>query len=330
VDVASSPLPPSPTFWPSRRVLVTGGSGFLGSHVVERLRAAGCRELILPRRSDYDLTEQAEVRRLFREHRPDLVLHLAAEVGGIGANRQNPGRFFYANAIMGILLIEEARRSGVERFVQVGTICAYPKFTPVPFREEELWNGYPEETNAPYGIAKKALLAQLQAYRDQYGFNGIYLLPVNLYGPRDNFNPESSHVIPALIRKMIEAKESGAERVEIWGTGQASREFLYVDDCARGILLAAERLDSPEPVNLGTGQEISIRDLALLIADLVGYPGPLVFDPAKPDGQPRRCLDTGKAWERFGFRAEVPFRDGLERTIAWYRSAASRAFPLVA
>src|SRR5215217_3509136 len=224
-------------FWPSRRVLITGGRGFLGRHIVARLQALGATDLILPRRSEYDLTEQADVRRLFEETRPDIVLHLAAEVGGIGANRENPGRFFYANAMMGILLIEEARRAGVGKFVQVGTICAYPKFTPVPFREDELWNGYPEETNAPYGIAKKALLVQLQSYRDQYGFNGIYLLPVNLYGPHDNFDPKSSHVIPALIRKMVEAREAGAAAVDIWGTGNASREFLYVDDCARGILL---------------------------------------------------------------------------------------------
>jgi GDP-L-fucose synthase len=314
----------TPEFWRQRRILITGGRGFLGRHIVDRLEALGVSELILPRRSEFDLTEQADVRRLMEETRPDMVLHLAAEVGGIGANRENPGRFFYANAMMGILLIEEARRSGVEKFVQVGTICAYPKFTPVPFQEDELWNGYPEETNAPYGIAKKALLVQLQAYRAQYGFNGIYLLPVNLYGPHDNFDPASSHVIPALIRKMVEAREDGAESVQIWGTGKASREFLYVDDCARGILLAAERYDDAEPVNLGTGGEISIADLAEMIRKLVGFEGELRFDPSQPDGQPRRCLDTTRARERFGFAAQVEFREGLEATIEWFekRSAA--------
>lgn len=315
----------SGAFWPGRRVLVTGGAGFLGRHVVARLRSAGVEDIIIRRQGDYDLTEQSEVRRLFKETRPDVVLHLAAEVGGIGANRENPGRFFYANAVMGIHLIEEARCHGVDKFVQVGTICAYPKFTPVPFKEEDLWIGYPEETNAPYGIAKKALLVQLQAYREQYGFPGIYLLPVNLYGPWDNFDPSSSHVIPALIRKMVEAKESGAPTVEIWGTGQASREFLYVDDCARGLLLAAERYDEGEPVNLGTGMEIRIGELAQLIADLVGYEGRLEFDPTKPDGQPRRCLDTTRAKEKFGFEAQVGFREGLQGTVRWYREhAASR------
>jgi GDP-L-fucose synthase len=308
-------------FWEGRRVVVTGGSGFLGSHVVDRLRELGVEDVIVPRRAEFDLTEQADVRRFYEESRPDLVLHLAAEVGGIGANRENPGRFFYANAMMGVLMIEEARRTGVEKFVQVGTICAYPKHTPVPFREEDLWNGYPEETNAPYGIAKKALLVQLQAYRDQYGFNGIYLLPVNLYGPRDNFHPASSHVIPALIHKMLEAQEAGAEEVVLWGTGQASREFLYVDDCARGILLAAEHYDGAEPVNLGTGQEIRIGELAALIAELVGFEGRLVYDPSKPDGQPRRCLDTQKALEFFGFRAHMDFRSGLMETIRWYRNS---------
>ena len=305
-------------FWSSRRVLVTGGAGFLGRQVVGLLRAVDVAELILPRRAEFDLTEQEEVRRLYRESRPDVVIHLAAEVGGIGANRDNPGRFFYANAMMGVLLIEEGRKAGVEKFVQVGTICAYPKMTPVPFHEEDLWSGYPEETNAPYGIAKKALLVQLQAYRDQYGMNGIYLLPVNLYGPHDNFDPSSSHVIPALIRKMVEAKERGAREVEIWGTGKASREFLYVDDCARGIVLASERYDEGDPVNLGTGREITIRDLTTLIADLVGFEGELVWDPTKPDGQPRRCLDTTRAREKFGFSAEVDFQEGLRRTIDWY------------
>ena len=307
-----------PDFWRARRVLVTGGAGFLGSHLVARLRGLGDVQLILPRRRDFDLTEQADVRRLFDDTRPDRVIPLAAEVGGIGANRENPGRFFYANAMMGMLLIEEARRHGIEKFVQVGTICAYPKHTPVPFREEDLWSGYPEETNAPYGIAKKALLVQLQAYREQYGMAGIYLLPVNLYGPGDNFDPRSSHVIPALIRKMVAAREAGAPRVEVWGTGRASREFLYVDDCAQGVLLAAERYAEAEPVNLGTGGEITIARLAALIAEVVGYRGDLIFDPDQPDGQPRRCLDTSRAAERFGFRAAMPFREGLERTVAWF------------
>ncbi|MET0397512.1 MAG: GDP-L-fucose synthase [Longimicrobiaceae bacterium] len=315
----------TPEFWRGKRVLVTGGSGFLGSHIVERLEALGVERPFVPRRRDFDLTEQAEVRRLYREARPDLVLHLAAEVGGIGANRDNPGRFFYANAAMGIHLIEEARRAGVDKFVQLGTICAYPKFTPVPFREEALWDGYPEETNAPYGIAKKALLVQLQAYRDQYGFDGIYLLPVNLYGPRDNFDPQSSHVIPALVRKMVEAQESGADEVVLWGTGSASREFLYVDDCARGVLLAAEHYGGEEPVNLGTGSEIRVRELAVLIAEVVGYRGKLVQDPTKPDGQPRRCLDTSRALQHFGFRAHMDFRRGLEETVRWFR--ASRSAP---
>jgi GDP-L-fucose synthase len=279
----------------------------------------------VPRRAEYDLTHPDQVDRLYRAARPDLVLHLAAEVGGIGANRKNPGRFFYANLAMGLHLIEQARQHGVEKFVQVGTICAYPKFTPVPFREDDLWDGYPEETNAPYGIAKKALLVQLQSYRDQYGFGGIYLLPVNLYGPRDNFDPESSHVIPALIRKMVEARDAGSPEVEIWGTGGASREFLYVDDCARGILLASEHYDGADPVNLGTGTEIRIRDLAREIAALVGFSGALVFDPTKPDGQPRRCLETSRALERFGFRAQVGFREGLEETIRWFEGQTAAA-----
>jgi GDP-L-fucose synthase len=321
-------LEPSPGFWRGRRVVVTGGAGFLGSHVVDRLRALGCDDIVVPRRAEYDLTHPDQVDRLYRAARPDLVLHLAAEVGGIGANRKNPGRFFYANLAMGLHLIEQARQHGVEKFVQVGTICAYPKFTPVPFREDDLWDGYPEETNAPYGIAKKALLVQLQSYRDQYGFGGIYLLPVNLYGPRDNFDPESSHVIPALIRKMVEARDARAQEVEIWGTGGASREFLYVDDCARGILLASEHYDAADPVNLGTGVEIRIRDLAREIADLVGFSGELVFDPTKPDGQPRRCLETSRALERFGFRARVGFREGLEETIRWFEAQPAAAMGL--
>ena len=313
----------TPEFWGSRRVLVTGGNGFLGSHILERLEASGAHHVMAPTVAEYDLTEAVVVRDLFRDCNPDIVIHLAAEVGGIGANREQPGRFFYANMVMGVHMIEEARRAGVEKFVQLGTICAYPKHTPVPFREADLWNGYPEETNAPYGIAKKALLVQLQAYRAQYGFNGVYLLPVNLYGPRDNFDPASSHVIPALIRKMVEAVEDGREEVVLWGTGTASREFLYVEDCARAVLLAAEHYDSSEPVNIGTGNEITIRDLASHIASEVGFEGRLTCDPSKPDGQPRRCLDTSRALETFGFRSRVPFEEGLRRTVAWYQETRS-------
>ncbi|HEX2207641.1 MAG TPA: GDP-L-fucose synthase [Longimicrobium sp.] len=309
----------SPQFWAGRRVLVTGGGGFLGSHVVERLQALGADPFVA-RRADFDLTRQAEVERLYAESRPRMVMHLAAEVGGIGANRANPGRFFYANAVMGVMMIEEARRAGVEKFVQVGTVCAYPKYTRVPFREEEIWSGYPEETNAAYGIAKKALLVQLQAYRQQYGMNGIYLLPTNLYGPRDNFDPATSHVIPALVRRMVEARREQLPTLPVWGTGNASREFLYVDDAARALLLAAEHYDGAEPVNLGIGNEIRIAELAGLIAQLVGYEGRLAFDPTQPDGQPRRSLDTRRARELFGFRARVGIRDGLRHTVDWYLS----------
>jgi GDP-L-fucose synthase len=319
-------LAPSPQFWRGLRVVVTGGAGFLGSHVVDRLRGLGCDDVFVPRSAEYDLTTQDGVQRLYRDARPEIVFHLAAQVGGIGANRDNPGLYFYANLMMGALMIEEARRVGVTKFVQLGTICAYPKFTPVPFREEDLWEGYPEETNAPYGIAKKALLVQLQGYRQQYGFNGIYLLPVNLYGPRDNFDPHSSHVIPALIRKMVEAADSGAEEVTLWGTGEASREFLFVDDCARAVVLAAQHYTEAEPVNLGTGMEIKIRDLAALIAELVGFEGRITYDSSKPDGQPRRCLDTEKAHRLFGFRASVPFQEGLETTIRWYLAQQGGAF----
>jgi GDP-L-fucose synthase len=307
----------SPEFWAGRRVLVTGGGGFLGSHLVERVRALGADPFVA-RRKDFDLTRQADVERLYGESAPGMVMHLAAEVGGIGANRASPGRFFYANAMMGVMMIEEARRAGVEKYVQVGTVCAYPKYTRVPFREEELWTGYPEETNAPYGIAKKALLVQLQAYRQQYGMNGIYLLPTNLYGPRDNFDPATSHVIPALIRRMVEARRDGLAELPVWGTGNASREFLYVDDAARALLLAAEHYDGGEPVNVGIGNEIRIAELAGLIAQLVGYEGRLVFDPTQPDGQPRRSLDTRRARELFGFRARVAMRDGLRQTVDWY------------
>jgi GDP-L-fucose synthase len=288
--------------------------------VVACLRERGYEDIRVVRRLDYDLVRGADVERLYRDARPQVVIHLAAVVGGIGANRENPGRYFYENLMMGAQLIEGARLNGVEKFVQLGTICAYPKHTPVPFREEELWNGYPEETNAPYGIAKKALLIQAQAYRDQYGLNTIYLLPVNLYGPGDNFDPQTSHVIPALIKKFVEAVERGDERVEVWGTGSATREFLYVDDAAEGVVLAAERYDGREPVNLGSGQEISIRELVGVIAEETGFRGEVVWDRTKPDGQPRRALDVTRAQEMFGFRARVDFLDGLRRTIEWYRT----------
>ena len=302
------------------RAVVTGGAGFLGRYVVERLQAQGV-EPFVPLIENWDLTQASEVDRLFAETQPELVIHLAAEVGGIGANQASPGRFWYSNLIMGANVLEQSRLQGVKKFVVVGTICAYPKFTPVPFKEEELWNGYPEETNAPYGIAKKALLVGAQAYRAQYGLDAIYLLPVNLYGPGDNFHVESSHVIPAQIRKMVEATESGEREVVLWGDGSPTREFLYVDDCAEAILLAAERYDQPEPVNVGIGSEISIRELAELIAELTGYEGELVWDTSKPNGQPRRCLDTKRAEQLFGFRAKTQFSEGLERTVAWYRES---------
>jgi GDP-L-fucose synthase len=299
------------------RVLVTGGAGFLGSHVVERLQADGA-DVFVARRSEYELTDAANVQRLFADARPELVIHLAAEVGGIGANRENPGRYWYANLIMGAHVLEQSRLAGVEKIVLMGTICAYPKFAPVPFRESELWNGYPEETNAPYGIAKKTLLVGAQGYRRQYGMNAIYLLPVNLYGPRDNFDLETLHVIPALIRKMIDARERGDDEIVLWGDGSPTREFLYVDDCAEAIVLAARRYDGDEPVNLGTGEEITIRELAELIGELTGFGGRITWDTTKPNGQPRRKLDVGAAEERFGFRARTPLRDGLQRTIEWY------------
>jgi GDP-L-fucose synthase len=302
----------------NKRVLVTGGSGFVGRHLIAALRARGCRDIAAPRRAEFDLTRGADVARLFAEVRPEIVIHLAAVVGGIGANRSSPGRFFYQNTSMGLNLIEQARLSGVEKFVGVGTICAYPKFAPVPFKEDDLWNGYPEETNAPYGIAKKLLLVQGQAYRQEYGLNAIHLLPVNLYGPHDNFDLASSHVIPALIRKCVEAREAGRADVECWGSGRATREFLYVGDCAEALVLATERYDRPEPVNIGAGFEISVRDLTTLIGEVTGFSGRFVFDPAQPDGQPRRMLDVTRAREWFGFSASTPFRDGLERTVAWY------------
>lgn len=307
-------------FWSSRRVVVTGGAGFLGSYVVEKLQERGCREIFVPRSRDYDLREKEAIIRLYKDSRPDMVIHLAAVVGGIGANRENPGRFFYDNAIMGIQLIEHARCYEVKKFVCVGTICAYPKYTPVPFKEEDLWNGYPEETNAPYGLAKKMLLVQLQAYRQQYGFNGIYLLPVNLYGPRDNFDPRYSHVIPAIIKKCVDAKRRGDDKIVAWGTGEASREFLYVEDAAEAIVLAAERYDKSDPVNLGAGEEIKIKDLVYLIKKLVGFQGEVEWDTSKPDGQPRRRLDVSKAKQEFGFEAKTSFEKGLANTIVWYES----------
>ncbi|MFA5531522.1 MAG: GDP-L-fucose synthase [Thiohalomonadaceae bacterium] len=307
-------------FWYGKNVLVTGGAGFLGSTLVKTLKRHGlaAEGIRVPRSRDFDLRRWDDC--IAAIEGIDFVIHLAAKVGGIGYNMANPGSLFYDNAIMGIQLMEAARQAGVEKFVTVGTICAYPKFTSVPFREEDLWNGYPEETNAPYGLAKKMLLVQAQAYRQQYGFNAIYLLPVNLYGPGDNFDPASSHVIPALIRKFIEAVDEGRENVEVWGTGAASREFLYIDDAAEGIVLATERYDKPEPVNLGAGFEISIRDLAGLIADLVGFSGEIAWDTTKPDGQPRRCLDVSRAKQEFKFRAKMEFKDGLRKTIEWYRS----------
>ena len=306
------------------RVLVTGGAGFLGREVCGRLEEAGASDLVIPRRAQHDLTEQQVVRDLLSSTRPDIVVHLAAEVGGIGANMANPGRYFYANAAMGINLIEESRRVGVTKFVQVGTVCAYPKFTPVPFKEEDLWLGYPEETNAPYGVAKKSLLVMLQSYREQYDFNGIYLLPVNLYGPYDNFDLETSHVIPALIRKFITARDSSSPTVTLWGTGSPSREFLYVSDAASGIVTATERYDGPDPVNLGNGREVPIRLLAETISNLVGFEGEIVWDTSKPDGQPRRALDVSRAKELFGWESTVDFEDGLRRTIEWWESTGSK------
>ena len=339
-------------FWSDKRVLVTGGAGFLGSFVVEKLQERGCKNIFVPKSKDYNLIEMEPVKRLYRDAKPDIVIHLAAVVGGIGANRANPGKFFYDNLMMGVQMMEVGRQVDLKKFVAIGTICAYPKFTPIPFKEENLWNGYPEETNAPYGLAKKMLLVQAQAYRQQYGFNTIYLLPVNLYGPRDNFDPESSHVIPALIRKFLEAKNFQAEAkvkfqlenpslnlnldinliegsqpepqpghsVTVWGTGKATREFLYVEDAAEGILLAAERYNKPDPVNLGAGFEISIKDLVELIAKLTDFQGEIIWDSSKPDGQPRRMLDVSKAEKEFGFRANTNFEEGLKKTIDWYIS----------
>lgn len=302
------------------RVLVTGGAGFLGTHVVEKLMEIGCLEVFVPRSSKYDLRQEDMIQEMYRRFNPTLVIHLAAVVGGIGANQREPGRFFYDNAIMGIQLMEFARRAKVGKFVAVGTICGYPKFAPVPFREDDLWNGYPEETNAPYGLAKKMLLVQSQAYRSQYGFNSIFLLPVNLYGPGDNFDLRSCHVIPALIRKFVEARESGQGEVVLWGDGSPTREFLHVDDAARAIVLAAEKYNKPEPVNIGSGSEISIRELATLVKDMTHYRGKLVWDRSKPNGQPRRCLDVSMAEKEFGFVAQVGLREGIKKTIEWYEN----------
>lgn len=301
-----------------KRVLVTGGAGFLGSFVVDALARRGVREVFVPRSRDYDLVDRGACRRLLADARPDLVFHLAARVGGIGANRKNPGRYLFDNAMMGLQIFEECRLAGVPKLVAVGTICAYPKFAPIPFREDDLWNGYPEETNAPYGVAKKLMLVQSQAYRDQYGTNSVVLFPVNLYGPRDNFDLDSSHVIPALVRKCITAREEGRSEVVLWGDGSPTREFLYVEDCAEGLLLAAERYDASDPVNLGSGHEIAIRDLAALVADATGFRGKFAWDTSQPNGQPRRRLDVTRARERFGFEARTSLSDGLSRTVAWY------------
>ena len=306
-------------FWPGKRVVVTGGAGFLGACVVHALVERGCPPPFVPRSREYDLRREADIVRMLEAARPDVVIHLAAVVGGIGANRENPGRFFYDNLMMGVQLIEQARLHGVSKLVAVGTVCSYPKLAPVPFREEDLWNGYPEETNAPYGLAKKMLLVQSQAYRQQYGFNSIFLLPVNLYGPGDNFDPESSHVIPALIKKCVDAAEAGLDEVVVWGTGSATREFLYVEDAAEAIVLAAERYDGAEPINLGAGLEISIRELVQLIAKLTRFEGRIVWDASMPDGQPRRMADTSRAATSFGFVAKTPFGEGLRRTIDSYR-----------
>ena len=318
------------SFFRDKRILVTGGAGFLGSFVVAKLKERGCKNVFVPRSKDYDLVQMEAVKRVYQDAKPDIVIHLAAKVGGIGANQANPGKFFYDNLMMGVQMMEVGRQVGIEKFVAIGTICAYPKFTPVPFKEENLWDGYPEETNAPYGLAKKMLLVQAQAYRQQYGFIAIYLLPVNLYGPGDNFDPESSHVIPALIKKCIDAKRYAQSEIVVWGTGKATREFLYVEDCAEAIVLATEKYNKPDPVNIGAGfsaqggsafgGEISIKDLVELIAKLTGFKGEILWDASKPDGQPRRMLDTSRAEKEFGFRAQTSFVEGLRRTIDWYLS----------
>jgi len=305
-------------FFEDRRVVVTGGAGFLGGYVTEGLQKRGCKNILVPKIEDYDLVELKDIIRMYDDMKPDIVIHLAAVVGGIGANREHPGEFFYKNLMMGIQLIEQGRLRNIEKFVAIGTVCAYPKFTPVPFKEENLWNGYPEETNAPYGLAKKMLLVQSQAYRAEYGFNSIFLLPVNLYGPGDNFDPKSSHVIPALIKKCVDAIEAGDDYIECWGTGNVSREFIYAADAAEGILLATEHYNGSEPVNIGAGFEITIKDLAEKIAKFTGFGGEIRWDSSEPDGQPRRCLDTSRAKEYFGFKAQTAFDEGLKATIDWY------------
>lgn len=312
------------TFFENRRVVVTGGAGFLGGHVTKGLRERGCKNILIPHIADYDLVSMGDIVRMYDDMRPDIVIHLAAAVGGIGANREHPGEFFYKNLMMGVQLIEQARLRNIEKFVAIGTVCSYPKFTPVPFKEDDVWNGYPEETNAPYGLAKKMLLVQSQSYRAEYGFNSIFLLPVNLYGPGDNFDPASSHVIPALIKKCVDAIDSGSDHIDCWGTGSASREFIYVADAAEGILLAAEHYNSHDPVNIGAGFEITIKDLAEKIAELTGFAGEIRWDSSKPDGQPRRCLDVSRAKERFGFEAKTPFDEGLRATIDWYKANRNR------
>jgi len=301
-----------------RKVIVTGGAGFLGKFVIKKLKDRNCKDIFIPKIEEYDLRNLETIKKMYKDAEADVVIHLAAVVGGIGANRENPGSFFYDNLIMGIQLMEQARLTGIEKFIALGTICAYPKFTPVPFKEEDLWNGYPEETNAPYGLAKKMLLVQSQAYRQQYNFNSIFLLPVNLYGPGDNFNPKSSHVIPALIKKFHDAKIDNHNEVIVWGTGKATREFLYVEDCAEAVVLATEKYDKLDPVNIGAGFEISIKDLAEKIRQIIGFKGKIVWDTTKPDGQPRRCLDTTKAEKEFGFKAKVKFDEGLKKAIDWY------------
>jgi GDP-L-fucose synthase len=308
------------SFWSDKRVVVTGGAGFLGSFVVEQLRTKGCRQIIVPRSRDYDLVEMEAVRRLYADTTPDVLIHLAARVGGIGANQANPGRFFYENLMMGSQLIEIGRQRGLGKLVAIGTICAYPKFAPIPFQEDDIWAGYPEETNAPYGLAKKMMLVQSQAYRQQYGFNSIVLFPVNLYGPHDNFDLQTSHVIPALIRKCVEARDTGASEIVLWGDGTPTREFLYVEDAAEGILLAAEQYEDSRPLNLGTGEEISINGLATMIATEIGYTGRIAWDKTKPNGQPRRCLDVSRIKQTIGFQAKHTLRDGLKKTIAWFHA----------
>ncbi len=307
-------------FWNNKKVVVTGGVGFLGNFVIRKLKDHGVTNIFIPTIEEYDLVDPEAIDRLFQNAKPDVIIHLAAHVGGIGANREHPAEFFYDNLMMGVQLIHQAWKHNIQKFVAIGTVCAYPKFTPVPFKEDDLWTGYPEETNAPYGLAKKMLLVQSQAYRQQYGFNSIFLLPVNLYGPGDNFNPETSHVIPALIRKCLEAQEKGEKELVVWGDGSPTREFLFVEDAAEGIVSAAEKYDGPEPVNLGSGYEISIKDLSQMIARLTGFSGTITWDTTKPNGQPRRCLDISRAEQFFGFRAKVSFEDGLQRTIDWYRN----------